>query len=304
MVSGVVFDIKRYALHDGPGIRTTVFFKGCPLRCWWCHNPEGQSPFPELMVKPGRCLSDCHLCLEHCPQAAISKSGHLLRVDRGKCRVCGTCAEACPAEAVLLAGRRLTTEQAASEIFKDEVFHRQSGGGVTFSGGEPLMQASFLEELLEECRRRDIPAALDTSGHVPWPALESVRAKVHLFLYDLKMMDEEKHRELTGVTNLIILENLKRLVRGGSRVVVRLPLVKNLNDGGDHVEAAAEFLRALGGVERVDLLSYHALGRSKYERLDRPRPAPEFAAPSPQEMERIKARIRAYGLEVRTGGQT
>jgi pyruvate formate lyase activating enzyme len=302
MISGVFFDIKRYALHDGPGIRTTVFFKGCPLRCLWCHNPEGQAPFQELMVKPSRCLSDCHLCLERCPEAAVSKSGHILRLDRRKCRTCGACAEACPAEAMLLVGRQLTTAQAADEIFKDETFHRQSGGGVTFSGGEPLMQASFLEALLEDCRRRDIHATVDTSGHVPWPALDSVRPKVQLFLYDLKMMDEKRHKELTGVTNLIILENLKRLVQGGSRVIVRLPLIKNLNDGGDHIEAAAEFLRGLGGVERVDLLSYHALGRSKYERLDRLQPATEFRAPSPQELEQIKVRIQAYGLEVRTGG--
>ncbi len=303
MVSGVLFDIKRYALHDGPGIRTTVFFKGCPLRCVWCHNPEGQSPFSELMVKPSRCLADCHLCLERCPQAAISKSGHLLRVDRRKCKTCGDCAEACPAEALLLAGRRLTAAQAAVEIFKDEAFYRQSGGGVTFSGGEPLMQASFLEELLEECRRRDISAALDTSGHVPWPTLESVRAKVDLFLYDLKMMDAEKHRELTGFTNLVILENLKRLVQGGSRVIVRLPLIKGLNDGRNHIEAAGDFLSGLKGVERVDLLSFHALGYSKYARLGRPHPRPEFEAPSTQDMERIKTRIQAFGLEVRTGDQ-
>ena len=303
MVDGVLFDVKRYALHDGPGIRTTVFFKGCPLRCLWCHNPEGQSPFLELMVRPSRCLSDCHLCLERCPEAAISKSGHFLRLDRRKCQTCGDCAEACPAEALLLAGRKLTVPQAAAEIFKDEAFHRQSGGGVTFSGGEPLMQASFLEGLLEECRRRDIHSALDTSGHVPWPTLESVRSKVDLFLYDLKMMDVEKHRELTGVTNLVILENLKRLVQEGSRVIVRLPLVKGLNDGRDHIEAAGEYLRGLNGVERVDLLSYHALGRSKYERLDRPQPGPGFEAPSPRDMEGIKARIQAFGLEVRTGDQ-
>lgn len=300
MVTGVLFDIKRYALHDGPGIRTTVFFKGCPLRCAWCHNPEGQSPFSELMVKPSRCLADCYLCLERCPEAAVSKSGDILRVDRQKCRTCGACAEACPAEALVLIGRRVTASQAAAEIFKDEVFYRQSGGGVTFSGGEPVMQTSFLEELLEECHRREVHTTVDTSGHVPWPSLASVQSKVHLFLYDLKLMDEDRHRDLTGVTNLIILENLKRLVQGGSRVVVRLPLIKGLNDDRDNIEATAEFLRGLGGVERVDLLSYHALGRAKYERLDRPQPAGEYAAPSRRELERIKNRIQAFGLEVHT----
>jgi pyruvate formate lyase activating enzyme len=302
MMTGVLFDIKRYALHDGPGIRTTVFFKGCPLRCVWCHNPEGQAPFQELLVNPSRCLADCHLCLECCPEAAVSKSGHLLRLDRRKCSTCGACAEVCPTEAIILAGRQLTPAQAAAEIFRDEAFHRQSGGGVTFSGGEPLMQASFLEALLEDCRLRDIHTTVDTSGHVPWPALDSIRPKVQLFLYDLKMMDERRHQELTGVSNLIILENLKRLVQSGSRIIVRLPIIKNLNDGRDHIEPVAEFLRELGGVERVDLLSYHALGRSKYERLDRRQPASEFSAPSPREMEQIKVRIQAYGLEVRREG--
>jgi pyruvate formate lyase activating enzyme len=302
MATGVLFDIKRYALHDGPGIRTTVFFKGCPLRCAWCHNPEGQSPFVELTVNPSRCLTDCTLCLERCPEAAVSKSGDILRVDRQKCRTCGTCAEACPAEALLLIGRRMTALQAAAEMFKDEAFHRRSGGGVTFSGGEPLMQTSFLEELVEECRLREVHTTVDTSGHVPWPALDSVRSKVGLFLYDLKVMDEDRHRHLTGVTNLVILENLKRLVQGGSRVIVRLPLIKGVNDDRPNIEATAEFLRELGGVERVDLLSYHALGRTKYERLDRPRPATDFTAPSRQAVERIKNRLQAFGLEVHTGG--
>ncbi|MBM3296467.1 MAG: glycyl-radical enzyme activating protein [Candidatus Aminicenantes bacterium] len=302
MKTGVVFDIKRYALHDGPGIRTTVFFKGCPLRCVWCHNPEGQSPFPELLVRPARCLEACHLCLETCPETAALKVQNVVRVDRRRCRVCGSCADSCPSEALALVGRRLSVEEAAEEIFRDEPFFRQSGGGVTFSGGEPLMQAEFLAELLRACRSRGVHTAVDTSGHVPWMSLESIREDVGLFLYDLKMMDDRRHRELTGVTNAVILENLVRLVRSGSRVVVRLPLLKGVNDGPDHVEAAAQRLSRLGGIERVDLLSYHALGRDKYGRLSRPEWAADFFPPTPGDLERIKKRIQAFGLEVRLGG--
>jgi len=302
MMTGIIFDIKRYALHDGPGIRTTVFIKGCPLRCVWCHNPEGQSPFQELLVRPDRCLEECDLCLEECPETAVSKVQNIVRIDRRKCRVCGTCAAGCPSEALAIVGRRVTVAEVAEDIFRDEPFFRQSGGGVTFSGGEPLMQVRFLSGVLDACRLRGIHTAVDTSGHVPWTSLDGIRQKVDLFLYDLKMMDDSRHRDLTGVSNAVILENLRRLVRYGSRVVARLPLLKGVNDGADHVEAAAEWLSALGGIERVDLLSYHALGRDKAVRLSRPGMPADFLPPTRRDLERIKKRIQAFGLEVRLGG--
>ncbi|MBN2199474.1 MAG: glycyl-radical enzyme activating protein [Candidatus Aminicenantes bacterium] len=302
MITGVIFDIKRYALHDGPGIRTTVFLKGCPLRCVWCHNPEGQSPCQELLVRPERCLEECDLCLQTCPETAVSKTGNIIRVDRRKCRVCGTCAAGCPAEALAIVGRRVTVDEVIEDIERDDPFYRQSGGGATFSGGEPLMQADFLSGLLDACRSRGIHTAVDTSGYVPWPSLDGIREKVDLFLYDLKMMDDDRHREWTGVSNAVILENLKRLVRVGSRVVARLPLIKGINDGPDHVEAAAAWLSALGGIERVDLLSYHALGGDKAVRLSRPGPSDDFLPPSQRDLERIKKRIQTFGLDVRLGG--
>ncbi len=302
MTTGLIFDIKKYALHDGPGIRTTVFFKGCPLRCLWCHNPEGQSPFQELYIRSERCLETCHLCLEQCPQAAVMKTGQIVHVDRRKCRVCGTCASICPSEAMVLVGKRVTAEEVLEDVFRDEPFFRQSGGGVTFSGGEPLLQASFLNDLLEGCRRLGLSTALDTSVYAPWPMLDAVRKNVDLILYDLKVMENERHKILTGVPNLVIRENLRRLVECRSRIVVRLPLVAGLNDGADQIRAAAEWLSGMGGIERVDLLSYHALGTDKSRRLDRPGCPGDFAPPSRQDLERIRNMILDFGLAVGLGG--
>ena len=225
MSKGLIFDIKRYSINDGPGIRTTVFFKGCPLQCRWCHNPEGQSFTPEVMVRSARCLKDCSECLAVCPEGALSKSGAILALDRIHCTACGECAEMCPTQAIEIVGRRLSPAELLREIEKDRVFHEESGGGVTFSGGEPLSQPDFLDEVLDLCRKKEIHAAVDTCGLAAPDVLERIAAQTELFLFDLKTMDEQRHIAFTGESNRLVLENLKRLAAMGKKIIVRIPVV-------------------------------------------------------------------------------
>ncbi len=301
MSEGIVFDIKKYALHDGPGIRTAVFLKGCPLHCLWCHNPEGQGPGAELVVRPDRCLRDCRECLLGCPQKAIRKLDGRPRVDPDKCQACGTCAEICPTQAIEIAGHRMSALEVVDEVAKDAVFHEESRGGVTFSGGEPLAQPEFLEEMLRECRTRGIHATVDTCGFVPPDTLMRVRALSDLFLFDLKVMDPKKHARLTGESNALILENLKRLARSGAVIIVRIPLIPGVNDDDDNIRRTAEFLRSLDSVRRISLLPYHRLGQDKRRRLIRAREGRDFPVPSAAVLQRVKARLESYGFEVRSG---
>jgi pyruvate formate lyase activating enzyme len=212
LTTGIVFDIKKFSIHDGPGIRTTIFFKGCPLRCWWCHNPEGLTPEPELMIRANRCIR-CDACLDVCPHGAISRDGDKVFTDVAKCLRCGTCVAACYAEARQIVGQEMAAAQVMAEIERDVPFYDESGGGATFSGGEPLLQPDFLCELLSACRARGIHTAVDTCGFAPWEVLDSVRKYVDLFLYDLKLMDEARHRAFTGVSNALILSNLRARYR-------------------------------------------------------------------------------------------
>jgi len=205
MIRGTIFDIKKYAIHDGPGIRTTVFFKGCPLRCRWCHNPEGQSSKPEMFVRPSRCLKECSECLSVCEREAISRTEISPVIDRERCNSCGKCAEVCPAEAIEVVGRQMSVQEVMAEVEKDMIFHDESGGGVTFSGGEPLLQPVFLSTLLEKSKEKDIHTTVDTSGYASFEIMEEIAKNVDLFLYDLKIMDEKKHKEYTGKSNKVIL---------------------------------------------------------------------------------------------------
>lgn len=301
MSQGVVFDVQRYALHDGPGIRTTLFLKGCPLRCAWCHNPEGQRSDSELVVRPERCLPECRVCLSVCPQKAVRKSGGRIRVDVRSCRSCGACAEACPTGALELAGRRVTAEDAVAEAVRDSVFYEESGGGVTFSGGEPLAQPEFLEAMLQACRRSSVPAAVDTCGYVPPDSLMRIEPLAGLFLFDLKLMDPVRHRKLTGVDNAIILENLKRLARSGARVVVRIPVIPGVNDDDENLTRTAAFLKSLDKTPPVRLLPYHRLGRGKGRRLLRGAVGRDFPVPTAADLERVRRSLAALGLEIDRG---
>ena len=298
-LSGLVFNVMRFSLHDGPGIRTTVFLKGCPLRCWWCHNPEGQRLEPEVVCFPERCIR-CGDCVRACPHGALRLNDHVVH-DSDLCRHCGACADACPAAARQLAGRWMTVPEVVAEVLKDQVFFEESGGGVTLSGGEPLMQAPFMEALLAACRARGIHTAVETCGFASSTALRRVSGNVDLFLYDMKLMDSEKHKRCTGADNDRILKNLQMLARGGRAVIVRVPVIPGVNDDWGNLDAMCAFLSPLG-LRRIDLLPYHRIGSGKYERLGVPSRMEAVEPPAAEQMETIASRLRRNGFSVRIGG--
>lgn len=301
-LTGRVFDIKRYSVHDGPGIRTTVFLKGCSLNCLWCHNPESIDPGPELMHWPGRCAR-CYACVAACPKAAIAKdaSGAVV-IDRALCDLCGRCAEACLYDALQLVGREMTVDEVLDEVEKDRVFYEQSGGGVTLSGGDPSVQSAFAEAILDACRARGLRTAVDTAGSSMNGALERLAAKADLVLFDLKLMDEARHQEYTGVPNGPILGNLERLVASGTEVWVRLPLVAGVNDDDDNIARTIAFLRSLRRIERVGVLPYHSGGLEKARRIGKDAKFRKFESPSEPRIAAVEAAFREAGFEVRRGG--
>ena len=301
--SGIIFDIKRFAVHDGPGTRTTVFFKGCPLSCWWCHNPESQASEPQLVTHPQRCLENCSDCLSVCPPKALSGRGPQITVEGDRCCLCGKCAQACPAEALALIGRSMTEEEVMAEIAKDRLFYDQSGGGATFSGGEPLAQSDFLIALLAACRRQGIRTALDTCGHTPWETLQEVAGLVDLFLYDLKLIDERRHAAVTGVGNGLILDNLARLAAlAPGRVQARLPLIPGITDDQKNLKAVAAFLGRLKTIREVALLNYHRGGRQKYRKISLPDRLAEAQPLGAERVEAIQDFFHAKGFRVSIGG--
>ena len=301
-MKGIIFDVKRYAIHDGPGIRTTVFLKGCPLQCQWCQNPEGIESGPEIFVRQKRCAEDCDACVSACSQGAISKDGNSIEIDREKCDFCGKCEDACVYEALEIVGREVTVAEALVEMERDRVFFDESGGGITFSGGEPLMQLDFFEALLAEIKKRNIHVTLDTSGYVPFKDLERVSDKVDLFLYDLKIMDDEKHKEYTGVSNRIILENLRKLTERGKPVAVRIPMISGVNDDEQSIQLLTEYLRSLKNIKHISLLPYHSGGCEKYRNLRKQDPLKKFQPPSGKRIEEIRKILIESGFSVKTGG--
>jgi pyruvate formate lyase activating enzyme len=303
MQSGFVFNIQKYSLHDGPGIRTTVFLKGCPLSCWWCHNPEGMSAEPEILVAEGRCTA-CGRCREACPQDGARPAGRDAAVQAApaSCVRCGACVEACPTQARQLLGRRMTTSEVVAEIEKDHIFYDDSQGGVTFSGGEPFAQAPFLLELLQTCRQREIDTAVDTTGFVGRDALLAAARWTNLFLYDIKILDDARHRQYTGVSNASILENLKLLGREHGNIWVRVPIVPGLNDAPGDLEATVRFAAAVPGVKQVNLLTYHHTGAYKFLRLGKPYLAQDVTPPDPEFLGLAAARLQGLGVPIVVGG--
>jgi pyruvate formate lyase activating enzyme len=283
LTAGIVFDIRRFSIHDGPGIRTTVFLKGCPLECAWCHNPESQAADPELIMRPNRCLR-CGACVEACPEDAIRLGADGPITDLARCERCGLCTDACFSGARELAGRELTAAQVMAEIERDRPFYDESGGGATFSGGEPLLQPEFLLELLQTCRAGEIATALDTCGYAPYAVLDRIRPYVDLFLYDIKTLDDRKHRALTGVSNELIVRNLQALGKRGARIIVRVPVIPGINDGARELRAVGALVATLPSVVRVELLPYHRIGVEKYGRIAREYSLPELRPPSQEQM--------------------
>jgi pyruvate formate lyase activating enzyme len=261
---GIVFDVKHFAVHDGPGIRTTIFLKGCPLRCEWCHSPESQSLNPELLIHQDRCIG-CGRCLEVCKLGAISSPRE---IDRKKCSLCGECAEACYAGALELLGKKMTTDQLMEIVEKDRELLMSSGGGVTLSGGEPMMQSGFVVELLGRLKETGYHTTLDTSGYTPWEKLKQALEYTDLVLYDLKHMDSFKHKQHTSVSNDLILENLAKTSKNGKNIWIRVPLIPRINDDEENLRELADYVKELE-VERTYILPYHTLGVAKYAALDR-----------------------------------
>jgi pyruvate formate lyase activating enzyme len=277
-----------------------VFLKGCPLRCWWCHSPESQSPEPELIVRTERCLK-CGTCLPACPHDAIEPEGDLFATDRDMCEACGTCVRACPSGAREMAGTEFTVDQLMAEIEKDVVFFDESGGGVTFSGGEPLMQPDFLDEMLRRCQAVRIHTAVDTCGLADSEALLRISPNTDLFLFDLKLIDEGRHREVTGASNQRILENLRMLAALRGNIRIRFPLIPGINDHPENVRALGRLVSSLG-LTRVDVLPYHRAGIAKYVRLDSEYRLPDTQPPSSAEVADVVAMLEEHGLRVQVGG--
>lgn len=303
MPSATVFNVQGYSIHDGPGIRTTVFLKGCPLRCLWCQNPESQQRRPELFFDADRCTG-CGRCVPACPAGAVSLRDARSHTDRTRCDGAGRCAAACPAGARSLAGREMSVDEVFDAVAADRPFYRQSGGGVTVSGGEPLAQPRFVAELLRRCRDDGMHTALDTCGHAAWSSAAPVFAQADLVLYDFKHMDTVRHQRLTGAPNGLILDNARRLHHElGKPIAARVPLIPGCNDDAANLEATARFIaEQLSRQVPVHLNAYHRFGQGKHRQLQRPGAA--FSAPLPDAAQLDAARrgFEAFGLTVHIGG--
>lgn len=285
MLTANVFDIKRFAVHDGDGMRTTVFLKGCPLKCVWCHNPEGISAKKELSYFEHKCIG-CGECAVVCPEAAhiMGENGHIF--DREKCIACGKCEEACLGEALKLYGKEMDSDEVLELLLADKMFYEESGGGITLSGGECLMQADFCAELLAKCKEKGLNTAVDTCGLVPKESLDKVISYTDVFLYDIKAIDENVHIKCTGVSNKLILENIKYLDDAGCNIEVRIPYVPGYND--DQIEKIAEFLKNIKNLVRVRVLPYHNYAGSKYGSLGMVNTLPE-SIPSDEEIKKAES---------------
>ena len=272
-MKATIFDIQRNSYVDGPGIRTTVFFKGCNLRCAWCHNPESQSPKPQMMFYKNKCTG-CGKCKERCPN------------NLEKCGLCGKCTLYCPHDAREICGKEYTVDEVMREILKDKAFYDHSGGGVTFSGGECMLQIDFLEAILKECKNNGVHTAVDTAGHVPFECFEQIIPYTDLFLYDVKCYDSDKHRQYTGASNELILSNLGRLLKMGIAIWVRIPIIPTVNDSEEEMLNIKNFIISCGSPEKIVLLPYHAMGEHKYAAIGKQ--AQTFSVPSKEKISQLK----------------
>ena len=301
MVKGLISYVQKFSIHDGPGIRTTVFLKGCPLECLWCGNPETMSSSPEIMFSENICMG-CGLCMEACQNGVIKiVQGQPPMRNLDLCIGCGDCAEVCPKNALVLRGKWMSVEAVFTEIEKDLPFYRRSGGGVTLSGGEPFLQADFIKALLKMSAERGIHTAVDTSGYTKWSSIEQCMEYIDLFLYDIKHVDPVMHQKGTRVSNKLILENLKKLFNLGKDIVLRLPLIPDFNTSTQNLKQITVFAREAGAKE-IRILPYHRYGSGKYKKIGKKYALEELQLMDEQDVEQAKKILEKYIPRVIIGG--
>jgi pyruvate formate lyase activating enzyme len=298
----LIFDVKRYAINDGPGIRATIFFKGCPLSCKWCHNPESISPSVQKLYTSSKCIG-ARECIKVCDQRALTLTREGIITDPERCNLCGACADACPSKAIEMSGEPYSIEDILKIINKERVMFDHSGGGVTFSGGEPLMHYKFLIELLDACGQEGIHRTVDTSGYTSTDILLEVAKRTDHFLFDIKLMDAAKHKHFTGVSNKLILKNLRTLAATGASINIRVPFIKGVNSDEDNIRKTAEFISSLAGDKKsVNLLPYHNIAQKKYEKLGMGYDLNYMREPSREEQEHALSIFQSFGIEAIIGG--
>ena len=299
MISGVIFNIQRFSVHDGPGIRTVIFMSGCPLRCQWCDNPESQKTEPLLAFIEERCKADeCKKqCRDVCPVGAIKVFNKKAVVDHEKCESCGQCVNVCSYDALRVVGEVMTIEEVVEAISKDTSFFRNSGGGVTLSGGEPTIQHEFCCELLKQCKETLLHTAMETCGYVDWKNLRKVVRYCDLVFYDIKHMDSVRHRLLTGVHNKVILQNAERVLSMKAKpVIIRIPVIPGLNDSEENIRDTAKFVSNSGG-KVIELLPYHRLGVHKYKQYGMKYKLNAVSSPTSERIEKLRKIVESYGLK-------
>lgn len=298
----LIFDIKRYAINDGPGIRITIFIKGCPLSCAWCHNPESISPVKQKLYSLSKCIS-CNLCVEACTQNACTLGPKGITTNTETCLLCGNCAEVCPTKATEITGMEMSIDEIMTVIKKETLLIDQSEGGVTFSGGEPLMHHKFLIELLDRCKKEEIHTCIDTTGFTSKEVLLEVAKRADYFLYDIKVMDSNIHKDYTDVHNEKILSNLKLLASTGANISIRIPLIKGVNDDNDNIHKTAYFISQLEGKKKqVNVLPYHRVARKKYEKLGVKYDERGMDIPSEERLLEIDSIFKEYKINIIIGG--
>lgn len=302
MSSGLIFDIKKYAINDGPGIRLTVFFKGCNLSCQWCHNPESMSPKIQKMYNASKCIG-ASKCLDACPNDALELTPDGIVTNFDQCNLCGKCAEVCPTKAFEMLGSSISIDELMKTIDNEAIFFDQSGGGVTFSGGEPLMHASYLLTALKACGKRHYHRVVDTTAFAKQEVLMEIAEHTELFLIDLKVMDDERHKEFTGVSNKKILENIIALSKTDCDIIFRMPLIEGVNTSKDNIDKTALFINSLeGSRSKINLLPYHSIAENKHIKLGESDKFVEFEAPKDGEIDKIISAFNTYGIQASLGG--